>query len=68
MLHAGKDAAYIYVFTKVMPALASVTFTMTGNNVTIGKPPKEIVSEAAYVTLALAATQARNNFIDFIVA
>jgi ABC-type Fe3+-hydroxamate transport system substrate-binding protein len=64
MLHAEKDAAYIYVFAGMIPALTIVTFAVAGNNVTVRKPPKRIVSETAYATLILALTQARSNFID----
>jgi hypothetical protein len=36
--------------------------------VTVRKPPKGIISEAAYVALALTIAQARNNLIDLIAA
>jgi hypothetical protein len=55
MLYAKEDAAYIYVFAEIMPALILIIFTITGNGIIIGKPPKEIVSETAYATLILAA-------------
>jgi hypothetical protein len=51
-----------------MLALTIVIFTVIGNNVTIGKSPKKIVSEAAYVALVLTVTQARNSLIDFMAA
>jgi hypothetical protein len=68
MLHAGKDAAYTYVFTKIVPAFAIVTSAVTGNNIVIKKPPKGIVSETAYTTLALTVAQTRNSLIDLITA
>jgi hypothetical protein len=64
MLHAGEDAAYIYVFTKIMPALAIIISAVVDNNVAIKKPLKGIVSETAYITLAPAVAQARNSLID----
>jgi hypothetical protein len=48
-------------------ALAIVIFTVVGNSMAVGKPPKGIVSEAAYAALALAVAQARSSLIDFIV-
>jgi hypothetical protein len=64
MLHVRKDATYIYVFAGVVFALAIVIFIIAGNSVTIGESLKRIVSEAAYATLVLAVTQARNSFVD----
>jgi hypothetical protein len=64
MLHAKEDAAYIYVFIRIMPALTIVIFTVTGNSVAIGKSPKRIISETAYTALILAVAQARNNLVD----
>jgi hypothetical protein len=64
MLHAGKDVAYTYVFTGIIPALIIVIFAVTGNGVTVREPSKGIVSEAAYAALALILTQARNSLID----
>jgi hypothetical protein len=55
----------IYVFTNVIPALTLIILTITDNNVTIKKAPEGIISETAYTALILAATQTRNNFIDF---
>ena len=65
MLHVGKDAAYIYVFIKIMPALALVTFAVTDNDIIVGEPPKGIVSEATYAALVLAAAQARRSCLCF---
>jgi hypothetical protein len=68
MLHAKKDITYIYVFIKIMPALTIVIFTVTGNDITVKKSLKKIVSEAAYTALAPVLTQARNSLIDLIAA
>jgi hypothetical protein len=55
MLDAGEDIAYIYVFAGVIPALAIVTLTVTGNNMIIRKAPERIVSETAHAALIPAA-------------
>ena len=68
MLNARKDAAYTYVFTGVIPALTPITPTVIDNNVIIKKAPEKIVTETAYITLALAAAQARNSLVDLIAA
>jgi hypothetical protein len=68
MLHAGKNAAYTYVFAEIMPALAIVTFAITDNNMIIGKSLKKIVSEAAYTALILILAQARNSLVDLMTA
>jgi hypothetical protein len=64
MLNVRKDITYIYVFTGVIPALTLVIPTVTGNNVAVREFPEKIVSKTAYVTLVLAAAQARNSLID----
>jgi hypothetical protein len=68
MLHVRKNAAYTYVFTKIMPALAIIISAIAGNNMTVRKPLKRIVSETAYATLILAVTQARNSLVNLITA
>jgi hypothetical protein len=68
MLHAKKDATYIYVFAKIIPAFIIIIFTVTDNDMIIGKPPKKIVSKTAYTALILIVAQTRNSLIDFITA
>jgi hypothetical protein len=68
MLNAREDAANIYVFPGVIPALTLVTFTVAGNNMAVKETPEKIVSETTHVTLILAAAQARSSFIDLIIA
>jgi hypothetical protein len=50
----------------MISALIIVIFTVIGNNVTVGKSSKEIISETTYATLILVAAQARSSLIDFI--
>jgi hypothetical protein len=68
MLHAGEDAAYIYVFARIVSAFVIVISAVTGNDVTVREPSKGIVSETAYVTLILAVAQAKSSFIDLMAA
>ena len=51
----------------MIPALILVILAVIGNSIAVGKAAEEIVSETAHVTLILAAAQARNSFIDFII-
>jgi hypothetical protein len=48
----------------MIPAFTLIIPTVTGNNVIVSETPERIVSKAAHVTLASAAAQARNSFID----
>jgi hypothetical protein len=50
-----------------MPALTIVISAVTDNDVIVRKPPKKIVSETAYIALALVVAQARNSLIDLII-
>jgi hypothetical protein len=68
MLDAEEDTAYIYVFAGVVPALTSVIPTVTGNSMTVREVSERIVSETAHILLIPAATQAKNSFVDPIVA
>jgi hypothetical protein len=53
MLNARKDITNIYVFTGVIPALTLITFTVTGNNMTVREIPERIVLKAAHAALIL---------------
>jgi hypothetical protein len=66
MLNVREDATNTYVFTGVIPALASVIFTVAGNSIVIKEISKKIVTEAAHITLISAAAQARSSLIDLI--
>jgi hypothetical protein len=66
MLNARKDAANIYVFISVIPALILITFTIADNNMIIREVPEKIISKAAYTTLILITTQARSSLINLI--
>jgi hypothetical protein len=68
MLHARKNAAYTYVFIRVVPALTIVISAVIGNNMAVRESPKKIVSETAYAALILAVAQARSSFVDPIAA
>jgi hypothetical protein len=52
----------------MIPALAIITFTVTDNDMIVGKLFKRIVSKAAYVTLILVIMQARSSLIDLMAA
>jgi hypothetical protein len=68
MLDARENAAYTYVFVRMVFALVSVILAVVGNGVAIEEIPKEIISETAYISLALAAAQAKNSLVDFMAA
>jgi hypothetical protein len=49
----------------VIPALALITPTVTGNDMAVREIPERIVSKTTHAALTLAAAQARNSLIDF---